>query len=257
MTPVNEAQKKGATMKDTATALVTLGTEHFSEANELVRKALAASDVVEIRKAFAQRYLGCALPQGKKLEIHGVPGNDLACYLNGGTVEVFGNAQDQVGNTMNDGCIVVHGGCGDAAGYGMRGGRMFVRDNCGWRVGIHMKQFEDKRPSLVIGGDAGSFLGEYLAGGVIVLLGRPGAYLATGMHGGVIYLRHPVPDDEVLPGLVQEPVDATDRAALADLLAAYNRHFADELDAPAESTGEGFFRIRPASSRPYAELYAS
>ena len=32
-----------------------------------------------------------------------------------------------------------------------------------------MKQFEDKRPAIVIGGDAGSFLCEYLAGGVIVL----------------------------------------------------------------------------------------
>ena len=240
-----------------ATATVRLGTAHFTEANEAVRAALGDADEVRVEEAHAQRYLGCAMPAGKALRVHGVPGNDLACYLDGGEVEVFGNAQDQVGNTMNDGCIVVHGRCGDAAGYGMRGGRIFVRDGCGWRVGIHMKQFQDKRPAIVIGGDAGSFLGEYLAGGVIVLLGRPGRYLATGMHGGVIYLRHRLADDEVPAGLVQKPADADDRAVLAELLGQYNEHFAEELGAPVEATGEGFFRLSPASSRPYASMYAN
>lgn len=238
------------------TTTVSLGTEHFTEANQLVREALERADTVEVREAFAQRYLGCAMPSGKRLAIHGVPGNDMACYMDGGDIEVFGNAQDQIGNTMNDGRIIIHGRCGDAAGYGMRGGCIFVRDGCGWRVGIHMKQFEGKRPTIVIGGDAGSFLGEYLAGGVIVLLGRPGPYLATGMHGGVVYLRHAVADDEVLPGLVQEPVDEADRALLADLLSAYNRHFEHDLDQAIDATGAGFFRIRPVSSRPYAALYS-
>lgn len=238
-------------------AQVSLGTAHFQEANERVRAALADADVVELSDVCAQRYLGCALPRGKRLEVHGVPGNDMASYLDGGEVEVYGNAQDQIGNTMNDGLIVVHGRCGDAAGYAMRGGRVFVRDDCGWRVGIHMKQYGERRPAIVIGGDAGSFLGEYLAGGVIVLMGRPGAYLATGMHGGVIYLREPLADEDVPEGLVLEPADADDRAVLADLLGEYNRCFAAELGAPVAATGEGYFRLRPASSRPYAALYAS
>ncbi len=238
-------------------AMVTLGTHHFTEANELVREALKAADTVEVREAFAQRYLGCAMPQGKELRIHGVPGNDMACYLDGGRIEVFGNAQDQIGNTMNDGCVVVHGRCGDAAGYGMRGGSIFVRDGCGWRVGIHMKEFQDRRPTVVVGGDAGSFLGEYMAGGVIVLLGRPGAYLATGMHGGVIYLRHKLDEDAVPAGLVQEPVDDQDRAVLADLLSRYNCYFAADRGESVDESGAGFFRIRPASSRPYASMYAN
>ena len=238
-------------------ACVTLGTSHFKEANERVRAALAEADVVELRDVCAQRYLGCAMPVGKRLEIHGVPGNDMASYLDGGAIEVFGNAQDQIGNTMNGGSIVIHGRCGDAAGYAMRGGRIFVRDGCGWRVGIHMKQYEGRRPAIVVGGDAGSFLGEYLAGGVIVLMGRPGQYLATGMHGGVIYLREPLAADEVPEGLVLEPVDADDRALLADLLGEYNAHFASDLGAPVEATGEGYYRLRPASSRPYASHYAS
>lgn len=238
-------------------ACVTLGISHFQEANERVRAALAEADTVELREVYAQRYLGCAMPEGKRLEVHGVPGNDMACYMDGGEIEVFGNAQDQIGNTMNGGRIVVHGRCGDAAGYAMRGGRILVRDDCGWRVGIHMKQYEGRCPVIVIGGDAGSFLGEYMAGGIIVLRGRPGSYLATGMHGGTIYLREPLAPEDVPEGLVLEPVDDDDLAVLAELLADYNRCFAGDLGAPIEATGEGYFRLRPASSRPYASLYAS
>lgn len=238
-------------------ASVTLGTEHFTEANALVREALGQAATVEIREAFAQRYLGCGMQAGKTLLIHGVPGNDMACYMDGGEIEVFGNAQDQIGNTMNDGLVIVHGRCGDAAGYGMRGGKIFVRDGCGWRVGIHMKQFEDKRPAIVIGGDAGSFLGEYMAGGVIVLLGKPGRYLATGMHGGVIYLRHELALEEVPKGLVQGAVDDADKAIVRSLLIEYNAHFSDDLGYGVDTSGEGFFRLRPASSRPYASMYAN
>jgi glutamate synthase domain-containing protein 3 len=34
-----------------------------------------------------------------------------------------------------------------------------------------MKAYQDKIPILVIGGTAGSFLGEYQAGGLIIVLG--------------------------------------------------------------------------------------
>lgn len=238
-------------------ASVELGTAHFKEANEKVRAALDHADVVELRQVYAQRYLGCTMPEGKRLEIYGTPGNDMACYMDGGQIEVFGNAQDQIGNTMNAGGIVIHGRCGDAAGYAMRGGEIFVRDDCGWRVGIHMKQYEQRKPVIVIGGDAGSFLGEYMAGGVIVLLGTPGEYLATGMHGGVIYVRNKLADEDVPQGLVLDEVDDVDKVVLADLLSRYNEYFAAELDAPVEATGEGFYRLRPASSRPYASMYAN
>ena len=99
-----------------AACSVTLGTEHFTEANALVREALERADTVEIREAFAQRYLGCGMPSGKTLLIHGVPGNDMACYMDGGAIEVFGNARNHIGNTMNGGSSVVRGRCGDAAG---------------------------------------------------------------------------------------------------------------------------------------------
>lgn len=237
------------------TRTVVLGTKHFKEANELVREALVETDTLVIEQAHAQRYLGCAMPAGKSLEIHGTPGNDLGCYLDGGRIEVYGNAQDQIGNTMNNGAIIVHGQCGDAAGYGMRGGTILVRDGCGWRVGVHMKQFEEHRPAIVIGGDAGSFLGEYLAGGIIVLLGHPGKHLATGMHGGVIYLAHLLAEDEVPAGLDLRPVDERDLAELVPLLKAYEAHFAQD-GARIDTTGKGFWSLRPETSRPYESMYA-
>ena len=91
--------------------------------------------------------------------------------LAGADITVRGNAQDAVGDTMNDGSIVIHGNIGDAAGYAMRGGRIYVKGNAGYRAGIHMKEYKDKKPVIVIGGRAGSFLGEYQAGGLIIVLG--------------------------------------------------------------------------------------
>ena len=44
---------------------------------------------------------------------------------------------------------------------------------------------EDKLPVLVVGGKAGSFLGEYQAGGVIVVLG-----LGCGARSGRVLLRY-------------------------------------------------------------------
>jgi glutamate synthase domain-containing protein 3 len=117
--------------------------------------------------------------------------------MDGPTIEVFDNSQDGGGNTMNAGNVYIHGHAGDVCGYGMRGGRFFVLGDVGYRVGIHMKAYMGKTPVIVIGGTAGHFLGEYMAGGIIVLLGlekragQPiaGDYLGTGMHGGTIFVR--------------------------------------------------------------------
>ena len=206
-------------------------------------------------EAYAQRYLGCTLPAGKRLEIHGTPGNDLACYMDGGEVEVFGSAQDQTANTMNAGTVVVHGRVGDAAGYAMRGGELIVRDGCGWRGGINMKQYGGKCPAIVIGGDAGNFLGEYMAGGIIVLMGRAGDHLASGMHGGVIYLRRNNTPAVVPDGLDLRELTDEDTATLGALLARYDACFGTEPHEHASV--DEFVALRPASSRPYATMYAS
>lgn len=133
-------------------------------------------------------------------------------------------------------------------GYGMRGGRILVRDGCGWRVGIHMKQYGDKAPAIVIGGDVGSFLGEYMAGGVIVLMGTAGPYLATGMHGGVIYLKHVLDERDIPAGLVQSRSMSTIAACSRACLANTTRNSPKKL-AVRRCLGRRFFRLRPANSQ--------
>ena len=167
--------------------------QYYQQLNEAVR-ACADRDVT-IDNVCGQRYIACA-EKDRRFTLHGTPGNGLAQYMDGATVEVFGNCQESVGDTMNRGEVIIHGSCGDACAYGMRGGRILIEGNVGYRAGIHMKAYMEHYPVLIVGGTAGSFLGEYLAGGLIAVLGigANGAYpcrffCGTGMHGGKIILR--------------------------------------------------------------------
>ena len=140
---------------------ITAGLRRYAEVNDEIKEALLFKNKVIVNDVNGQRYIGCALDTGKTVEIHGTAGNDLACYLNGGRIILYGHGQDAVGNTMNGGEMIIHGHTGDALGYGMRDGQIYIRDNVCCRGGIHMKEFRGMKPVLVIGQNAGSFLGEY------------------------------------------------------------------------------------------------
>ena len=224
---------------------------YYRELNQEIRDCIRAGETeFKLTRVFGQRYIGDALQAPVHIDITGTPGNDMAAFMDGATIEVHGNGQDQVANTMNDGTIVIHGRCGDATGYGMRGGSVYIRDSVGWRNGIHMKQYQDKCPTLVIGGDAGAFLGEYMAGGIILLLGKPEKYVGNSMHGGMIYLAEPMPEYMVNEGLIQEELEDFDRAKVQELLDNYNAYFGRD-----EQITSSFRRLHPASSRPYAGMY--
>ena len=210
----------------------------------------------EITGLLGQRFIAAGAAD-RHIALHGTPGNALAAYLNGATVEVYGNAQDAVGDTMNEGEVVVHGNIGDAAGYAMRGGSIYVKGNAGYRAGIHMKAYQDKVPHLVIGGVAGSFLGEYQAGGVIVVLGlgsdRPivGNFPCTGMHGGKVLLRSDLAGVVLPKGVHAERVDVAG-SEFEPVIRTYCRLF----DADADEVLSGTFTlITPDSSNPYKQMY--
>ena len=206
-----------------------------------------------------QRFIGAGMSE-KNIHIEGVPGNALGAYLNGGTITVMGNAQDAVGDTMNAGRIVVHGSIGDAAGYAMRGGEIFVRGDAGYRAGIHMKAYREKSPLLVIGGTAGSFLGEYQAGGTIIVLGLDSDkkivsfFPCTGMHGGKMFLRSDCRDIAFPSQVTARAADDTDRADLRkhlhDYCAVFGLDPKDVLDTP-------FTVVTPDSSNPYQQMYVA
>lgn len=208
-----------------------------------------------------ERFIGTAMVSGKKLLINGTPGNALGAYLDGGEIEVNGNVQDAVGDTMNDGKIVVHGSAGDALGYSMRGGKIYIRDNAGYRAGVHMKAYKKRKPVVIIGGRTGSFLGEYLAGGLIVVLGiglddtpPVGNFAGTGMHGGEILIR----TDKELVGYPPQ-VDVS-VATAEDLEPAkpYIEEFAKLFSMDAgKLLKDKYYVLKPNTKNPYKQLYTA
>lgn len=226
--------------------------------NESLR-AQGASEIA-VRGVMGQRYLGCTM-QDKKLTLYGTPGNGLGQYLSGGTIEVFGSVQEATGDTMNAGEIIIHGRCGDAAGYGMRGGRILIRDEVGYRAGIHMKAYQGHKPVLVVGGGAGSFLGEYLAGGLILVLGiglngkyPAGFFCGTGMHGGKIILRCDSKPDGLPEQVRVSLCTQADREEMRPHIEAYCSHFGGDADA---LLGAQYYVLTPNPEKGYHRMYTS
>ncbi len=214
---------------------------------------------MEIHNVYGQRYLGTDLEGNMEIEVYGTPGNDLGALMNGPRLVIHGNAQDGCGNTMNEGQIVIHGRAGDITGYSMRGGKIFIRNDVGYRVGIHMKGYRDKIPYLVVGGTAQDFLGEYMAGGILVVLGlnlkagerHRAKFVGTGMHGGTMYIRGEVSH----LGREVEAVDLEedDRRLLRILVDEFCSHFGFNTN---EILDHRFNKLIPVSYRPYGRLYA-
>lgn len=217
--------------------------------------------VIELINVNGQRYIANGLTKDVTIHIHGTPGNNLAAFMNGPEVIVYGNAQDQVANTMSSGKVVIHGNAGDIVGYGMRGGRVFIRGDVGYRFGIHLKAYSNQLPILIIGGTAGDFLGEYMAGGIILVLGLNcttpeqlvGDRVGSGMHGGTIITRRfPIPEHKLAREPQLSELTASDKQLLSQLVTEYAKDF--NLDA-GEILDAPFYKYTPLTHRPYSKIY--
>jgi glutamate synthase domain-containing protein 3 len=248
--------------RDGDTATIEAQSVYYKYVNEAIRLAIAdGAKSIVLNNVNGQRYIGTGIT-GKDITItvNGTPGQDMAMLMDGPTLEVFGNAQDGVGNTMNAGKVIVHGDAGDVLGYGMRGGKVFIRGDVGYRVGIHMKAYEDLRPIMVAGGKARDFFGEYMAGGLLILLGMNsrlegpmvGGYLGTGMHGGAIYVRGDVEPWQCGKEVGVFTATEADIADIRPVLAEYCEALGMDLD---EVLSEPFTKLVPVSHRPYGKLY--
>jgi glutamate synthase domain-containing protein 3 len=233
---------------------------YYRDLNSLLRTiSCSGAKKIEIHNVYGQRYIGTDLDVPVQIDIYGIPGNDLGAFMNGPEVTVHGSAQDGCGNTMNEGKIVIHGHAGDITGHSMRGGKIFVRDDVGYRVGIHMKEYQKKKPCIVIGGAGQDFLGEYMAGGVLMVLGLnlcegescKARFVGTGMHGGVIYERGNILD--LGEGTKVMKVGKRDTRVIESLVKEFCEHFGIDY-ATVMSTK--FRKIVPISKRPYESLYA-
>ena len=210
----------------------------FAELNEKIRKTDGDCRIVG---CLGQRFIASGMG-GKSIDIDGVPGN-------------------AVGDTMNDGRIVVHGNIGDAAGYAMRGGEIYVKGNAGYRAGIHMKEYKTKKPAIIIGGRAGSFLGEYQAGGLILVLGLNddgksivGNFPCTGMHGGKMVLRGDVKDVDFPKQTNRRIATEEDMLEIRPFIEKYCDFFGADAN---ELLGCTYTVITPDSKNPYKQMYVA
>jgi len=236
---------------------------HYKALNEKIRDlAVKGEPEVQLENICGQKFIGGGLKSKIKIDIRGIPGNDLAVFMDGPEIVVNGNGQDSIGNTMNSGKVIVHGNAGDVIGYAMRGGKVFIRGDVGYRVGIHMKAYQDNVPTIVIGGGASNFLGEYMAGGIMVLLGLgkkegeplTGDYVGAGMHGGVIYVRGDIENHLLGREVVKSEPDAKDIAVIGKLVGEYCTYFGCDY---GEVMSKPFIKLTPRSHRPYGNMYVS
>jgi glutamate synthase domain-containing protein 3 len=233
---------------------------HYTPLNQKIRAAIAegAREIV-IDNVLGQRFIGDGIRgDDVTITINGVPGGDLGMFMSGPTIIVHGNADHAPGNTMDKGKLIIHGSAGDAVAHSMRGGRVYVRDNIGYRGGIHMKQYREKRPVLVVGGAARAFLGEYMAGGLLIVLGLNGVTpvaergTGSGIHGGEILVRGTVDDRVLGVGAKQMPATQEQKALISPILEDFAAIY--RIDAGPLLAAE-YTRITPASARPFANKY--
>ena len=231
--------------------------KYYQEVCEEIRSS--SDDKITLLNCVGQRYIGAGVSK-KTISIHGVPGNALGAYMDGATIEVDSSVQDAVGDTMNDGKIIVHGSSGDATGYAMRGGKIYIQGDAGYRAGIHMKAYKEKFPVIIIGGKCGSFLGEYMAGGIIIVLNRKdeseivGNFTGVGMHGGKIFLRGDEVNAIFPPQVKCEDATKEDIKEIEKYLVEYGKDF--DIDMK-DILSSHYYVLKPNSANPYKRLYTA
>jgi glutamate synthase domain-containing protein 3 len=233
---------------------------HYTPLNQQIRAAVASgTKEIIIDNVLGQRFIGDGLRgDDVTITVNGVPGGDLAMFMSGPTIIVKGNADHAPGNTMDKGKVIIHGSAGDAVAHSMRGGRVYVRDNIGYRGGIHMKQYQEKRPILVVGKTAQAYLGEYMAGGLIIVLGLGGGRpiseqgVGSGIHGGEIFVRGTIDDLCLGGGAKQAPVTDEQKAMIVPIIKDFAQSFGID---PAPLLASEYARIAATSARPFASKY--
>ena len=124
-----------------------------------------------------------------------------------------------------------------------------------------MKAYKEKQPVLVIGGNAGSFLGEYQAGGTKIVLGltddeKPNVshFPGTGMHGGKMFLRSACTGSRFPSQVHARCATDEDLMEIKDYIKEFCNHFC--LDE-SEILNSKFTLITPDSKNPYKQMYVA
>ena len=240
----------------------------YKKLNQLIHDEIdAGSKNIILNDVCGQRFIGAALKGDIKIYVNGVPGNDMGIFMDGPELYINGNAEDQAGNTMNEGKIIINGNTGDVTGLSARGGEIYVKNSVGFRVGIHIKEYKGKKPAVIVGGGCKDYFGEYMAGGILVVLGLRisddgveeieeklyGNCLGSGIHGGSIYIRTAdIPEDFL--GIGAKIVEFTEEDKKK--ISPYIKNFCEYFDIDESKIWEKPFKVlKPASKRPYGSNY--
>ncbi len=252
---------------------------HYSPEPVRAPVAFNASD----RRLAGVRQSGrrAAKPDGEQAEIvvRGVAGQGFGAFLSPGvTCLALGGAQDGAGKGASGGHIGImkngrYGGhVGKSLAYGAQGGVIVVQGAADSRAGVRLGGAR-----VIIMGDGllnpcdsrswwdtaaiKGFGFEYMTQGEVLVLADPGPWLAAGMTGGTIYLRH---DESV--GLTQEflssrlsrsahvviqeldpkdyePIAGLLNEAVSALMASDQKARADEIAALAGNIPGSFLKV--------------
>jgi len=232
----------------------------FEELNTLIKRIRSfGENRISIKNVNGHSYIGAGLKGETRIFIEGTAGNDLAAFMDGCEIRIFGNVQDAVGNSMNSGKIIVEGSSGDTLGCSMKGGKIFLKGDAGCRAGVNMKEYRGKVPCIIIGGKTGDFLGEYMSGGILVVLGLKrqgniiGDFCGRGMHGGVIYVRGRVKPYSLAREVEVHELSQKDMDSLNPLLEEYGKDFNLSLNS---LDCRDFTKIVPKFSKPCGSVYS-
>ncbi len=165
--------------------------------DRLAGKSAAAIAAIELQSGNRR------LPAGELFDIAGESGETLVIRnasskldrigagMNGGTLEVEGDAGAFLGAGLVSGTVRVSGSAGAFAATGMVAGTLHVRGNVGDFLGAAIAG--DKQGMLgglvIVDGDAGDRVGDHLRRGIVLVGGNAGDYCASRMLAGTIAIR--------------------------------------------------------------------
>ena len=142
----------------------------------------------------------------------------------------------------------------------MRGGKIYVQGNAGYRAGNPYEGLQRKIPVMIIGGCAGSFLGEYQAGGIIIVLGlhKNSKSIVGNFHVPVCTAEKcfcaETAETYAFRQVTAKTAGDEDLEEIREYLSEYCADFGYSLDG---ILSEPFTVITPDSKNPYKQMYVA
>jgi glutamate synthase (NADPH/NADH) large chain len=204
-----------------------------------VNRAVGTLTGSAITRALGERVLA---PDHVQIDLEGSSGQSLGAFMpQGMTLRLTGDANDYAGKGLSGGRIIIKPSpdatfasdqniiAGNVIGYGATSGEIFISGVVGERCGVR-----NSGATIVVEG-TGDHAGEYMTGGVVVVLGQVGRNLAAGMSGGTLYLYDPLGrvHDHLSAGVYEiDPLEFEDDERLVSLL----ERFVDETGSQKATT---------------------